>query len=96
MGYRHYFYKADKAEVDKVKDMTYDQLFSYAKEKGCEIYEEENYFDFSDKKFLNQKKFLNLVNYTMRTQTSKFMQQERRCFLKKKFFTDLAITILML
>lgn len=55
MGYRHYFYKADKAEVDKVKDMTYDQLFSYAKEKGCEIYEEENYFDFSDKKFLNQK-----------------------------------------
>lgn len=56
MGYRHYFYKADKAEVEKVKDMTYDKLFKYAKEKGCEIYDEEdNYFDFSDKKFLNQK-----------------------------------------
>lgn len=54
MGYRHYFYKVDKSEVEKVKDMNYAQLLNYAKEVGCDVDENDNYFYFGDKKFLNK------------------------------------------
>lgn len=56
MGYRHYFYKVDKTEVDTVKNMSISELFEYAKNSGAEISEEdgEKWFYFNDKKFLNK------------------------------------------
>lgn len=54
MGYRHYFYKVNKADVEKVKDMTWDELLDCAKEFGAEVYEEEDSFYFNDDKFLNK------------------------------------------
>lgn len=56
MGYRHYFYKVNKADVEKVKDMTWDELLDYAKEDGAKVYEEEGDFYFNDDKFLNKTK----------------------------------------
>ena len=35
MGYRHYFYKVNKADIDIIKDMNYDELYEYEKKKGC-------------------------------------------------------------
>jgi hypothetical protein len=37
MGYRHYFYKVKKADVETIKDMTYKQLVEYAEAKGVEV-----------------------------------------------------------
>jgi hypothetical protein len=37
MGYRHYFYKVKKADVETVKDMTYKQLVEYAEARGVEV-----------------------------------------------------------
>ena len=54
MGYRHYFYKVKKADVEKVKDIDLNEVFAYAKEIGAEVYEEENYFSFNDDEFLNK------------------------------------------
>lgn len=50
MGYRHYFYLVKKSEVDKIKDMTFDELFEYAKTCGAEFYEDENWFNWEDEK----------------------------------------------
>ena len=54
MGYRHYFYKVNKADVEKVKDMNLKEIFAYAKEIGSEVYENEEGFYFNDDKFLNK------------------------------------------
>lgn len=56
MGYRHYFYKVKKEDVEAVKDMTYEQLLKYAEEKTVEIDEwgGKKSFCFNDKKFLNK------------------------------------------
>ena len=55
MGYRHYFYKVDKSEVEKVKDMNYDELYEYAKQKGCkDINDEDKYIYFNEDRFLNK------------------------------------------
>lgn len=56
MGYRHYFYKVKKADVEIVKDMTNEQLIEYAKENGVEIedWNGNKSFYFNDKKFLNK------------------------------------------
>lgn len=55
MGYRHYFYKVNKADVEKVKDMEVKEILSYAKEVGADFDEEDDYFYFNDDKFLNKK-----------------------------------------
>ena len=55
MGYRHYFYKVNKADVEKVKDMEVKEVLSYAKEGGADFDEEDDYFYFNDDKFLNKK-----------------------------------------
>jgi hypothetical protein len=56
MGYRHYFYKVKKNDVEAVKDMTYEQLLHYAEEKCVEMDEwgGKKSFYFNDKKFLNK------------------------------------------
>lgn len=56
MGYRHYFYKVKKSEVEKVKDMTLDEIFEYAKICGVDIEEDdgEKYFYFNDRGFLDK------------------------------------------
>lgn len=48
MGYRHYFYKVKKADVEAVKDMDYEQLFKYVKERGGEVVEEDKWINFDD------------------------------------------------
>lgn len=54
MGYRHYFYLVDKKDVALVKDKTYEELVQIAKEYGADADEEESYFYFNDKKFMNK------------------------------------------
>lgn len=55
MGYRHYFYKVSKSEVEKVKNMDYEQLFEYAKKCKADCDEEEKNFYFNDDVFMNKK-----------------------------------------
>lgn len=56
MGYRHYFYKVKKADVEAVKDMDYEGLLRYAEDNGAEINEWDGVktFRFNDDKFLNK------------------------------------------
>jgi hypothetical protein len=54
MGYRHYFYLVDKKDVERVKDKTYEELMQIAKDYGAEVEEDENWFYFNDKKFMNK------------------------------------------
>lgn len=55
MGYRHYFYKVNKADIDIIKDMNYDELYEYAKQKGCkDINDEDKYIYFNEDRFLNK------------------------------------------
>ena len=58
MGYRHYFYKVKKSEVEKVRDMEYDTLFNLAKERGVDCWDNDDEgrgFYFNDDAFLNKK-----------------------------------------
>ena len=48
MGYRHYFYKVKKADVETIKDMDYEQLKKYVTERGGEVVDDENYVNFDD------------------------------------------------
>jgi hypothetical protein len=48
MGYRHYFYKVKKADVETIKDMDYEQLKKYVTERGREFVDDENYVNFDD------------------------------------------------
>lgn len=48
MGYRHYFYKVKKADVETIKDMEYEQLKKYVTERGGEVVDDENYVNFDD------------------------------------------------
>lgn len=52
MGYRHYFYKVEKQEVNKVKSMNFQELCDYVKGIGVKV--DEDRFYFNDKKFLNR------------------------------------------
>lgn len=56
MGYRHYFYKVKKADIETVKNMNYEQLLEYAESNGVEVEEwsGKKSFYFNDKKFLNK------------------------------------------
>ena len=54
MGYRHYFYKVSKKEVEAVKDMSFAEVMQYAKTQGVDVEEEDNYFYFNDRKFMNK------------------------------------------
>lgn len=56
MGYRHYFYKVKKADIEAVKDMDNAQLLKYAEENGVEIDEwnGKKSFSFIDDKFLKK------------------------------------------
>ena len=57
MGYRHYFYKVEKTQIEAVKAMSISELCEYAEKCGVEVCEEngEKYFYFNDEKFLNKK-----------------------------------------
>ena len=54
MGYRHYFYLVDKKDVELVKDKTHEELVQIAKTYGADVDEEDGYFYFNDKKFMNK------------------------------------------
>ena len=54
MGYRHYFYLVDKRDVELVKDKTQEELVQIAKTYGADVDEEDGYFYFNDKKFMNK------------------------------------------
>ena len=56
MGYRHYFYKVDIADVNGVKDMTMPELLDYTEAVGAKIWDEEDtpIISFNDPKFLNK------------------------------------------
>lgn len=54
MGYRHYFYLVDKKDVELVRNKTYKELMQIAKSYGADVDEEEDYFYFNDKKFMNK------------------------------------------
>ena len=54
MGYRHYFFLVDKKDVELVKDKTYEELMQVAKTYGVDVDEDEDYFYFNDKKFMNK------------------------------------------
>lgn len=56
MGYRHYFYKVKKADVETVKDMDYKHLVEYAEANGVEVDEWQGYkyINFISDKFLNK------------------------------------------
>lgn len=56
MGYRHYFYKVKKADVETVKDMTNEQLVKYAEANGVEVdeWDGHKYVNFINDKFLNK------------------------------------------
>ena len=44
MGYRHYFYKVSKKDVEEIRNLTYPELLEYCK-KNSRGYEEEDYGD---------------------------------------------------
>lgn len=48
MGYRHYFYKVKKTDVETIKDMDYEQLKKYVTERDGEVVDDENYVNFDD------------------------------------------------
>lgn len=48
MGYRHYFCKVKKADVETIKDMDYEQLKKYVADRGGEVIDDENYVNFDD------------------------------------------------
>jgi hypothetical protein len=48
MGYRHYFYKVKKADVETIKDMDYEQLKKYVADCGGDVVDDENYVNFDD------------------------------------------------
>jgi hypothetical protein len=48
MGYRHYFYKVKKADVETIKDMDYEQLKKYVADRGGDVVDDENYVNFDD------------------------------------------------
>ena len=48
MGYRHYFYKVKKSDVETIKDMDYEQLKKYVSGRGGEVVDDENYVNFDD------------------------------------------------
>lgn len=52
MGYRHYFYKVPKSEVDTVKSMNFNELLEYAKQHGVDC--EDDWVPFSDDEFMNK------------------------------------------
>ena len=56
MGYRHYFFKVKKTDVETVKDMDYKDLLQYAESNGVEIdeWKGKKTFYFNDDKFLNK------------------------------------------
>lgn len=54
MGYRHYFYLVDKKDVELVKNKTYKELVRIAKDYGADADEEDDYFYFNDRKFMNK------------------------------------------
>lgn len=56
MGYRHYFYKVKKADIETVKDMDYEQLIAYAENEGVAIdeWDGKKSFYFNDDKLLNK------------------------------------------
>lgn len=54
MGYRHYFYKVKRADVEAVKDMNFEELLKYAQANNADVDLEEKYFYFNDKAFLNK------------------------------------------
>jgi hypothetical protein len=56
MGYRHYFFKVKKADVEAIKDMDYEGLLRYAEDNGGEIdeWDGQKSLNFIDDKFLNK------------------------------------------
>ena len=56
MGYRHYFYKVSKKEVEAVKDMSLAEALQYAKAQGADVKEDDKYFYFNDRKFMDKTK----------------------------------------
>ena len=56
MGYRHYFYKVSKKEVEAVKNMTLEEVIQYAKRQGVDVDEKDLFFYFNDKHFMNKVK----------------------------------------
>lgn len=58
MGYRHYFYKVKKSEVEAVKKMTFDELREYAIRQGVEG--EDDWFSFTDAKFMDKERVFEL------------------------------------
>lgn len=54
MGYRHYFYKVNKKEVETVKDMSLAEVKQYAKAQGAEVVEDDDWFYFNDRKFMDK------------------------------------------
>jgi hypothetical protein len=54
MGYRHYFYKVKKADVEAVKDMSFEELLKYAQANNADVDLEEKYLYFNDKAFMNK------------------------------------------
>ena len=57
MGYRHYFYLIDNNEVERVKNLNYEQLYDLAKNYyHSEFWEVDKDFYFNDEKFMNKKR----------------------------------------
>ena len=52
MGYRHYFYKCKKEDIEVVRYKTWEELLKYVSSRGGET--EDNCIDIFDEKFLPQ------------------------------------------
>ena len=48
MGYRHYFYKVKKADIETINHMDIKQLKNYVKERGGQVYDDEDWMSLDD------------------------------------------------
>lgn len=53
MGYRHYFYKANKNIVDSMRNLSYQELIDYLKETKSEALEIDDYDDGISETYIN-------------------------------------------
>jgi len=57
MGYRHYFYRASRADVEKVRNLTYKELVNYCKKNDCG-YERDEWENGEVDEYIDIHKFL--------------------------------------
>lgn len=99
MGYRHYFYRANKEDVERVRDLTYKQLIRLCKKRGCG-YERDEWENGEVEEHINVHKFLSQVEVfgfgKYYENAEEIQKKSEPLFLKKgtaKYFADYDIYV---